>query len=86
MKKISIEVPEDIIRATRIPPKEASERLQRELAVRLYDQGILSFGKARKLAGATKWEFHRLLGSMGIPRQYDLEDLQDDLETLEKLS
>jgi len=84
MKKLSIEVPEDILRATKIPPKEAAERLRKELAVRLYDQGILSFGKARQLAGDTKWEFHRLLGVMGIARQYDLEDFQTDLETLER--
>lgn len=86
MKKVSIEVPEDILRATKIPPNEASERLRQELAVRLYDQGLLSFGKARQLAGATKWEFHRLLGSMGIARQYDIEDLETDLETLHHLS
>jgi len=81
MRKISIEVPEDILRATKIPLKEAPERLQKELAVRLYEQGILTFGKARQLAGTTKWEFHRLLGAMGITRQYDLDDFQTDLET-----
>lgn len=86
MRKISIEVPEDILRATKIPLKEAPERLKKELAVRLYEQGILTFGKARQLAGITKWEFHRLLGSMGIPRQYDLDDFQTDLDTLQKLS
>ena len=85
MKKVTIDVPEEVIRASKIPPNEVPDRLRNELAVRLYDQGIVSFGKARQLAGATKWEFHRLLGQMGIARQYEVEDLDTDLDTLEHL-
>jgi predicted HTH domain antitoxin len=33
----------------------------------------------------TKWEFHLLLGQENIERSYDLEELETDLETLEKL-
>ena len=51
MDKILIEIPENIIRSVKIPPGEINERLKQELAVRLYDQGILTFGKARELAG-----------------------------------
>jgi predicted HTH domain antitoxin len=50
-----------------------------ELAVALYVQGILSFGKARELASMGKYEFGRLLGERGIPRHYSREELEDDL-------
>ena len=45
----------------------------------------MSFGKARELAGMNKWEFHLLLGDEGIVRRYDMEELEEDLKTLEAL-
>jgi hypothetical protein len=32
------------------------------MAISLYQQDILSFGKARQLANMSKWEFHNELG------------------------
>lgn len=69
----------------RLPEDERLTRLQRELAIRLYQKGLLSFGKARKLASLSKWEFHELLSQEGIKRSYDEEELEDDLATLEAL-
>ena len=74
-----IEIPDSVARALRLPPKEKQRRLTTELAVDLYAQGILPFGKACELAGISKTEFGLLLGKRGIPRQYDEQDLQDDL-------
>ena len=85
MDKIFIEIPENIIRSVKIPPGEINERLKQELAVRLYDQGILTFGKARELAGMLKWDFYKLLGKKEINRKYDIEELNRDLGTLETL-
>jgi predicted HTH domain antitoxin len=59
--------------------------LRRELAVRLYQKGLLSLGKARELAGMSKWEFHWFLGEEGIVRRYDVEELEEDLRILETL-
>jgi predicted HTH domain antitoxin len=42
-------------------------------------RGILSFGKARELAGLSKYEFGLLLGRRDVPRHYQAEDLQDDI-------
>ena len=50
-----------------------------ELALSLYAQGVLSFGKASELAELTSLEFGVLLGKRNIPRQYDETDLQDDI-------
>jgi predicted HTH domain antitoxin len=45
----------------------------------------LSFGKARELAGLSRWAFHDLLGEEGILRRYDVRELEEDLKTLEEL-
>ena len=76
---ISIEIPDSVARAMRLPPAAQRHQLQVELALSLYAQGILSFGKARELAGTTKLEFGLLLGKRNIPRHYEQEDLTGDL-------
>lgn len=85
MGKLTLEFPPDLVEALRLPPAEQGKRLQQELAVRLYQKGLLSFGKARQLAGLSKWQFSFLLGEEGIARRYDLEELDQDLQTLESL-
>lgn len=85
MKGVILEIPADLAEALRLPPEEQATRLRRELAIRLYQKGLLSFGKARELAGMTKWEFHLLLGEEGIVRRYDVAELEEDLKTLEAL-
>jgi predicted HTH domain antitoxin len=69
----------------KIPIKELKRRLKIELALRLYEKGILTFGKARKLAEMTRWDFHFLVGEAGIHRRYDVEELQKDLQILEEI-
>ncbi len=43
-----------------------SDELKRELALALFQQGRISFGKAREVAGMTVPAFQQLLGSRGI--------------------
>jgi len=78
---IVIEIPREIIHATRMTPEE----LRRELAIHLFQQGKLSFGKAREMAGMTVWAFQQLLGSRDIPIHYDLEDYETDRSTLKEI-
>lgn len=85
MDKVILEIPSDLAESIRLPVEERVIRLRRELALRLYEKDLLSFGKARELAGMSKWEFHFLLGKEGIPRRYDLEELEKDLKTLKAL-
>jgi predicted HTH domain antitoxin len=33
----------------------------------------------------SKWDFHDLLGNRKIPRQYDVEDFEEDLKTIRSL-
>jgi len=78
---ISIEIPREVLHATRMKPNE----LKLELAVHLFQQGRLSFGKARQMSGMTVWTFQQLLGSRGIPVHYDIENYEEDIATLKKL-
>jgi predicted HTH domain antitoxin len=78
---IAIEIPLEIIHATRMTPEE----LRRELAIYLFQQGKLSFGKAREMAGMTVWTFQQLLGSRGISIHYDLEDYETDRSALKEI-
>jgi len=78
---ISIEIPREIVHATRMTPQE----LKCELAISLFQQGKLSFGKAREMAGMTVWSFQQLLGSRGIPVHYDIEEYEEDLASLKEL-
>jgi predicted HTH domain antitoxin len=83
---VRLELNDEIGDALRIPPEEQEGRLRRELALRLYEKGLLSLGKARQVAGMEKWDFLLLIGQEGICRQYDKDELDRDLAALEKLS
>ena len=78
---ITIEIPREIVHATKMQP----EALRQELAIALFQQGKLSFGKAREMADLTVWAFQQLLGSRGVPIHYDITDYEEDLDTLEEL-
>ncbi len=78
---VSIEIPREILHVARMTPEE----LRQELAAYLFQQGRLSFGKARELADMTAWAFQQLLGVRGIPVHYDVADYEQDLNTLKAL-
>ncbi|MFN3762283.1 MAG: UPF0175 family protein [Anaerolineae bacterium] len=79
---IAIHIPREVIHATRMTPEE----LKIELALHLFQQGKLSFGKAREMAGMSAWAFQQLLGSRGIPVHYGIEEYEEDRRTLRELS
>jgi predicted HTH domain antitoxin len=80
VKRVVIEVPEKL----RIPPGEFEERLRIELALRLYEKGIVSLGQARRIAGLSKWGFLELLAKEGIPLHYGGEELREDLQIIRR--
>jgi len=81
MTTITLDIPSEVLHATRL----TQEQLKAELAVHLFEQGKLSFGKARQLAGMDVYQFMQLLGSRDIPIHYDVEDYEEDLATLKRL-
>jgi len=81
-RRIIIELPPNL----RIPPDEVEERLRIELALRLYERGVASFGQARRIAKLSKWSFLELLAHEKIPIKYGKNDLKEDLERIKNLS
>ena len=76
---ISLTVSDSVVRSLRLPEGEVEERLRCELALSLYAQGILSFGKATELSAISRWQFAGLVARRGIPRHYGPDELAEDL-------
>ena len=76
---LNITIPDDVWRSMRLPESEKQRHLIIELATILYQRTILSFGKARSLAGLSKWEFEEELSKRKIERHYNDDDLENDL-------
>jgi predicted HTH domain antitoxin len=77
-----LEIPQDVLDSARL----TVQQLRVELAVHLYEQGRLSLGKAHELAGLSLWEFRQVLGLRHIAPHFEVEDLEQDLETLRHLN
>ncbi len=75
-----VDIPESIANSIRLPLTEIEPRLRTELALALYAQGILSFGKAAELAEVSRYAFAELAGERNIPRHYTEHDLAQDLD------
>ena len=83
--EITLEIPEGIVQALRLPRKGTKDELLRLLAVTLYERGILGIGKARELVGLSKLEFYGLLKKEGIALNYSEDDVAADLATIRSL-
>jgi predicted HTH domain antitoxin len=83
--EITLEIPESIGQALRLPRRGTKNELMRLLAITLYERGILGIGKSRELAGLTKLEFFAMLKNEGIAINYSEEEVKADLAALEAL-
>jgi predicted HTH domain antitoxin len=75
-----LDIPESVAESIRLPLPEVEPRLRSELALALYAQGILSFGKAAELAEVSRYAFAGLVGERNIPRHYTTVELAEDLD------
>ncbi len=76
---MQLSIPDSVLQAVRLPEKRLEQELLKELAIALYSQELLSFGKARELAVMGHYEFGQLLGERGVLRHYGSEELEEDL-------
>lgn len=77
--QLTLEVPDNIQQAMRVPESERQSRLLIELACALYEREILSFGKAAELSGLSQFRFGQSLAERKIARHYSATDLDEDL-------
>ncbi|OQB53028.1 MAG: hypothetical protein BWX99_02444 [Deltaproteobacteria bacterium ADurb.Bin151] len=77
---LSLNIPNQVLEAVRVPRSRAREALTQELAFSLYARGMASFGTARRLGRLTKWEFMEGLAEREIQRHYHEDELKEDLK------
>ena len=82
---INMELPKDVLLAADISEISASAEIRKLLALYMFRERLLSFGKAAELSGIDKLEFMELAGSKGISLNYDIDDYQEDLKTVRSL-
>ena len=63
----------------------SSEELSAEIAVMLFQKEKITLAQASNLAGMNRLQFQHLLASREIPVHYDVEDFEEDMDTLKKL-
>jgi len=80
--RVEMEIPRDVLFAARIDEEKASLELKRQLALYLFEKGVISFGKASELAEMSQWDFMDLSGSKGIPLHYGTKEFEEDMETI----
>jgi predicted HTH domain antitoxin len=78
---MSVVIPDDILQAA----KMTEDELRLEVAILLYKQDKISSGKARAWAGLTVIDFQRQLARRGFCINYDVEDFQADVKTLQSM-
>ena len=78
---MSVIIPDHIFQAAKMTEAE----LILEIAMMLYKQEKISSGKVRAWIGLTVLEFQQELAKRGLCLNYDVEDFQADMKTLESL-
>jgi len=78
---IDFTVPSKVLASAKI----SADDLMLELAVYLYDKERLSMGQAKNLAQVDLPTFQRELAKRNVYIKYGVDDLQDDLNTLDNL-
>jgi len=81
MERIVIEIPDEVLISLKETPSEFSRDMLMLAAVKLYQMGKLSSGRAAQLAGVTRVNFLQSLSKYGVPI-FDLthEELKSDFE------
>ena len=82
---VKIDFPKDVLLAADITESNAPLNIKKYLALYMFKERILSFGKAVDLAEMDKIDFLELAGSKGISLNYDADDYQEDLSAIQAI-
>jgi len=82
---VTMDFPKDVLLAADISETNAQADIRRHLALYMFKERILSFGKAAELSGMGKWAFMELAGSRRISLNYDADSYYEDLKVVEDL-
>lgn len=83
-------IPEDvyiILRAQGVFREKLAERTQRLLAMRFFQERLLSLGQAARLAGMSRWQFIEFLAENDVPvLDFNEEELADEFAAVAHLA
>lgn len=80
MPTISIELPENVFAAVRKAPDEFVQEMRIAAAVKWYEIGEVSQGRAAEIAGLTRSDFINVLSRFKVaPFQYTADELAAEL-------
>lgn len=90
MKTLTVTLPNDFEQAVSTTSDELEAQVRRMAALKMFELGKLSLGKAAELAGMSRVEFFEMCGRYKVSVfNYAPEDLKNelaaDLETLQKV-
>jgi predicted HTH domain antitoxin len=84
MATVSVELPESIFSALRSEPDQFVREMRVAAAVKWYEVGMVSQGKAAEIAGLTRAAFIAALSRFHVsPFQYSPETIYEELENLQ---
>lgn len=81
MEKIVLEIPDEVLISLKETPSEISRDIRMLAAVKFYQMGKLSSGRAAQLAGIPRVSFLQALAQYGVPIfELTPEELRQDVE------
>jgi predicted HTH domain antitoxin len=85
MKTVSMEFPESVFSALRKNPDEFAQEMRIAAAVKWYEIGEISQGKAAEIAGLNRAEFINILARYQVsPFQYTTQELAEEIAALDE--
>ncbi len=82
---LTISIPDDVAGVLGATDEDRERRACEALALELYREGKVSAVSGARLTGRDVVSFQGLLDEHGIPRNYSVNDLHDDLAALDRL-
>jgi predicted HTH domain antitoxin len=80
MKSLSVPYPDDLESAVQLTPEELSAQIRLMAALKMFELGKLSSGKAAELAGLSRVEFLEMCGRYHVPvYNYRTDELGGEL-------
>jgi predicted HTH domain antitoxin len=78
---MSVTISDEVLQSAHL----TADELRQEVAIMLFQKERLTLAQAARLAEMSRWRFQALLASREIPIHYDVEEFEQDLQTIREL-